>query len=132
MSKDLITSKLNIPPHRPSLVPRPRLFKLLDEGLHAKRRLTLISAPAGFGKTTLVVDWLQQVDFQAAWLSLDEADNDLARFLAYLVASLQEVDEEIGAPMLNAIQSPQLPPLEKILAGLLNQFYNRANPLILA
>jgi len=93
--------------------------------------MTLISAPAGFGKTTLVVDWLQQVNLQAAWLSLDEADNDLPRFLAYLAATLQEVDEEIGAPLLNAIQSSQLPPLEKILAGLINEIADRSHPLIL-
>jgi ATP/maltotriose-dependent transcriptional regulator MalT len=65
-------------------VSRPRLIQLLNEGLDAKRRLTLISAPAGFGKTTLVVDWLKQIDLPVAWLSLDEADNDLPRFLAYL------------------------------------------------
>lgn len=131
MPEDLITSKLNIPPVRRSLVPRPRLINLLNEGLHNNHRMTLISAPAGFGKTTLVVDWLQQVDLQAAWLSLDEADNDLPRFLAYLAAALQEVDETIGTPLFNAIQSPQLPPLEKIMAGLLNQIAERSNPLIL-
>ena len=62
-----------------------------------KRRLTLVSAPAGFGKTTLVVNWLTQINLPAAWLSLDEADNDLPRFLAYLAAAFQQVDEETGA-----------------------------------
>ena len=66
MPKELLTSKLYIPPLRPSLVPRPRLIQLLNEGLYTKRKLTLISAPAGFGKTALVVDWLKQIDLPAA------------------------------------------------------------------
>jgi LuxR family transcriptional regulator, maltose regulon positive regulatory protein len=70
-----------IPPLRPGLVPRPRLIQLLNEGLHTKRKLTLVSAPAGFGKTTLVVAWLKQIDLPVAWLSLDEDDNDLPRSL---------------------------------------------------
>ena len=92
----ILTSKLFIPPLRPSLVPRPRLVQFLNEGLHTKRKLTLVSAPAGFGKTTLVAAWLKQIEVPAAWLSLDEADNDLPRFLAYLAAAFQQVDEEIG------------------------------------
>ena len=107
MPAELLTSKLFIPPLRPGLVPRPRLVQLLNEGLHTKRKLTLVSAPAGFGKTTLVVAWLKQIDLPAAWLSLDEADNDLPRFLAYLAAAFQQVDEEIGAPLRSALQSPQ-------------------------
>jgi LuxR family maltose regulon positive regulatory protein len=112
-------------------VPRPRLIQLLNEGLRTKRRLTLVSAPAGFGKTTLIADWLKQIDLPAAWLSLDEADNDLPRFLAYLAAAFQQVDEEIGAPLLNALQSQQLPPMEKILTGVLNEIAARTEPLIL-
>jgi LuxR family maltose regulon positive regulatory protein len=112
-------------------VPRPRLVQLLNEGLHTKGKLTLVSAPAGFGKTTLVVDWLKQIDLPAAWLSLDEADNDLPRFLAYLAAAFQQVDEEIGAALRNALQSPQLPAIEKVLTGLLNEIAIRTDPLIL-
>src|SRR5512138_2479000 len=93
VSTQLLASKLFIPPLRPGLVPRPRLVQLLTGGLHARRKLTLISAPAGFGKTTLVVDWLRQVALPVAWLSLDEADNDPSRFLSYLAAALDQVDE---------------------------------------
>jgi len=131
MPTALLTSKLFIPLLRPSLVPRPRLIQLLNAGLYTKRKLTLISAPAGFGKTTLVVDWLKQIDLPAAWLSLDEADNDLPRFLAYLAAAFQQVDEEIGAPLRSALQSPQLPAIEKVLTGLLNEIAIRTEPLIL-
>jgi LuxR family transcriptional regulator, maltose regulon positive regulatory protein len=128
---ELLASKLFIPPLRPSLVPRPRLVQVLNEGLSTKRRLTLISAPAGFGKTTLVVDWLKQIDLPVAWLSLEEADNNLPRFLTYLAAAFQQVDEEIGAPLRSAIQSPQLPVMEKLLTGLLNEIGMRTDPLIL-
>jgi LuxR family maltose regulon positive regulatory protein len=107
------------------------LIRQLNDGLQSKRRLTLVSAPAGFGKTTLVVAWLKQIDHPAAWLSLDEADNDLPRFLAYLAAAFQQIDEGIGAPLLSALQSPQLPTIEKILAGLLNEIALRTDSLIL-
>jgi LuxR family maltose regulon positive regulatory protein len=112
-------------------VPRPRLIQQISDGWCAKRKLTLISAPAGFGKTTLVVAWLNQIDHPAAWLSLDEGDNDLPRFLAYLVAAFQTVDEEIGAPLLSALQSPQLPAMENVLTALLNEVALRADQLIL-
>jgi len=131
LPKELLTSKLSIPPLRPNLVPRPRLIQRISDGLQSKRRLTLVSAPAGFGKTTLVVAWLMQSDHPTAWLSLDEADNDLLRFLAYLAAAFQQVDEEIGAPLLSALQSPQLPAIEKILTALLNEIALRADSLIL-
>jgi LuxR family maltose regulon positive regulatory protein len=101
----------------------------LNTGLDKK--LTLIAAPAGFGKTTLVVDWLKQIDIPAAWLSLDEADNDLPRFLVYLAAAFQQVDEEIGASLLSAVQSPQLPAIEKVLTALLNEIALRIDALIL-
>jgi ATP/maltotriose-dependent transcriptional regulator MalT len=75
------------PPSRPNVVLRPRLSERLNEGLH--RKLTLISAPAGFGKTTLLSEWVASCQRSVAWLSLDEGDNDPTRFLAYLVAALQ-------------------------------------------
>jgi len=131
MPAELLTSKISIPLLRPSLVPRPRLVNLLNQGLHTKRKLTMISAPAGFGKTTLVVAWLKQIDLQAAWLSLDEADNALLRFLAYLAAALQLVDEGIGAPLLSILRSRQPPAIEKVMTALLNEITLRIDPLIL-
>jgi len=90
----LLTTKLFIPPTRPEIVPRPRLIERLNNGLH--RKLTLISAPAGFGKTTLVTEWLDnlqldtndeaQAEYKIAWLSLDGGDNNPARFLSYFIA----------------------------------------------
>ncbi|MGB0386388.1 MAG: LuxR family transcriptional regulator, partial [Ardenticatenaceae bacterium] len=86
----LLATKLHIPPPRPSLVSRPRLIERLNAGLHGK--LTLVCAPAGFGKTTLVSTWLQDVSLPVGWLSLDEDDNDPVRFVTYLVAGLQQVE----------------------------------------
>ncbi|MCA9969340.1 MAG: tetratricopeptide repeat protein [Anaerolineales bacterium] len=107
-----------MPRVRPSLIPRPRLIEKLNQGLHGK--LTLISAPAGFGKTTLVSAWIQASERPFAWLSLDERDADLNCFLTYLVAALQTVAGRIGERALEALLSPQPPPIEAILTRLLN------------
>lgn len=119
MSTPILTTKLYIPPPHPELIPRPRLIKRLNNGLY--RKLTLISAPAGFGKTTLVSSWLQQIDPPAAWLSLDEGDNDLARFLIYLTAALETVQPDIGSDIQMVLQSPQPPPLETTITMLINR-----------
>ena len=89
MSAPILATKLYVPPPRPKIVLRPRLIERLNEGLSANRKLTLISAPAGFGKTTLVSEWVAECERPVAWLSLDEGDNDPVRFLTYLVAALQ-------------------------------------------
>ncbi len=119
MSGDLLQTKLFVPRIRPSLVPRPRLIAKLNQGLH--RKLTLISAPAGFGKTTLVTEWIAGCERPFAWLSLDEKDNDLTRFLAYFIAALQTLSPEIGKRTSGILESPQPPPLESILTILLNE-----------
>ena len=119
MSTPILATKLYVPPPRPKVVHRPRLIERLTEGLH--RKLTLISAPAGFGKTTLVGEWVAGCGLPAAWLSLDERDSDPTRFLAYLVASLQTIAEDIGEGVLGVLQSPQPPPAESILTALLNE-----------
>jgi len=98
MATQVLTTKLCVPPPRPGLVHRPRLLKRLDEGLGQGHRLVLISAPAGFGKTTLLAEWAASLEASTsvAWLSLDEGDNDPTRFLAYLVAALQAADARFG------------------------------------
>ncbi|HMN31323.1 MAG TPA: AAA family ATPase, partial [Caldilineaceae bacterium] len=136
MSTPILATKLFIPPPRPKLVSRPRLIEQLSEGLH--RKLTLISAPAGFGKTTLVSEWLASLlDAQrlVAWLSLDEGENDPTRFLAYLVAALQTVALKIGAGILAALESPQPPrdpaAREVLLTALLNDITALPDKLVL-
>src|SRR5262249_45212333 len=118
MSTTLLATKLYIPPPRPHLVPRPRLIEQLNEGLHHK--LTLISAPAGFGKTTLLSEWLTTCHRPAAWLSLEKGDNDATRFLTYLISALQTIAAPLGTGALAMLQSPQPPSIESILTALLN------------
>jgi LuxR family maltose regulon positive regulatory protein len=126
MVAPLLTTKLYIPPARPNLVPRPRLIERLDEGLRQGHQLTLISAPAGFGKTTLLSEWIHYKGegippLPVAWVSLDESDNDLTRYMTYFVAALQTVETDIGQGALSAFQAPQPPPIESVLTGLINE-----------
>ena len=116
MQRALLASKLHIPRPWRELVHRPRLMERLDAGLQGK--LTLVSAPAGYGKTTLVADWVGHARLPTAWLSLDAADNDLARFLTYLIAALQRIDESIGIDVLAALREDQAPHAETLLTRL--------------
>jgi ATP/maltotriose-dependent transcriptional regulator MalT len=125
----LLTTKLYIPPPRPDAVHRPRLVERLNEGLRGK--LTLVAAPAGFGKTTLVSEWLAGRGRPAAWLSLDEGDNDPARFLMYLVSALRTVVADVGGEALATLQAPQTPPIEALLTTLLNDLAAVADELVL-
>jgi LuxR family maltose regulon positive regulatory protein len=168
MATPLLATKLYIPPVRPELVTRPRLVERLNAGLFGSsaslsegrglrkgsglqkgwsfaRKLTLISAPAGFGKTTLLSEWVadfgltpaggkpeskvqdQESKIRVAWLSLDQGDNDPVRFLAYLIAAFQTIEESVGRGALGVLQSPGFakantpPPVEELLTALINQ-----------
>jgi LuxR family maltose regulon positive regulatory protein len=126
MPLDLLATKLFVPPARAHLVPRPRLFDRLQRGLQGK--LTLIAAPAGFGKTTLLSAWHVSAGWSApllAWVSLDPADNDPLRFWSYVLAALDAVAPGSGATGLGLLQSPQPPPIERILTSVLNAFTER-------
>jgi LuxR family maltose regulon positive regulatory protein len=129
MSAPILATKLYIPPPQPKAVVRPRLIERLNEGLH--RRLILVCAPAGFGKTTLISEWVAPLPRSAAWLSLDEGDDDPARFLAYLVAALRTIAPNMGEGVLGALRSPQPPPTESILTALLNEMAALAEDLVL-
>ncbi len=121
----ILATKLYLPSPQSKLISRPRLVERLNEGLSLGRKLTLISAPAGFGKTTLVSEWVAGCKTQrgpeVAWLSLDEDDSDPSRFLTYLIAAVQLVAAHIGQNVLSILQSPQPHPLESILASLINE-----------
>jgi len=148
MVTPILATKLFVPPPRPQRVPRPRLIERLNEGLKRAPGVTLISAPAGFGKTTLVSEWIHAKaegphpihpssftrsvhPFKVAWLSLDEGDSDLVRFLAYLVAALQTVAPDVGAAAWAALQGLPPPPAEAILTTLLNDLSALPEALVL-
>jgi hypothetical protein len=105
----LLTTKLYLPPPRPHLVARLRLLERLSQG-HTGR-LVLISGPAGFGKTTLLSEWAQKACPHIAWLSLDQADNDPARFWTYAIAALQTIREGLGAAALDQVRRDERQPL---------------------
>ncbi len=119
MPTPILATKLYIPPLQPKVVLRPCLIERLNEGLH--RRLTLISAPAGFGKTTLVSEWVTSCTRPTVWLSLDEEDKDPTRFLTYLISALQTIVENIGEGVLSVLQIPQRSLIESFMTGLINE-----------
>lgn len=125
----ILTTKLHIPPVRSQAVRRSRLFARLDAGLN--RKLTLISASAGYGKTTLVSEWLADSKRPAAWLSLDEGDNDPARFLLHLVAAIKKIVDVSDGGAWKALQSPQPPPIPYILSALVNELSSGSDSFVL-
>ena len=131
----LLETKLYVPRSRRGLVPRPRLSERLDRGTASK--LTLVSAPAGFGKTTLLTEWLTAGpaapggERLIAWLSLDRADNDPASFWTYLIAALRTVASGVGESALAFLQAPQPPPIETVLTALLNDLGATASEIVL-
>ncbi len=144
----LLTTKFYFPPPRPGLVPRPHLVAQLDEGLHQPggfgRKLTLVSAPAGYGKTTLVSAWLQgrpppgsgegRDAYRCAWLALDEDDNDLARFLGYLISAINRGSGSGDPPVqraLGLLGSSQPPPSTAVLTTLINEVAARPDQFVL-
>ena len=125
MTEILLHTKLGIPLLRSVAVARSRLLERVNAGLvqggEFLRKLTLVSAPAGYGKTTLVSEWLHGLGLPVAWLSLDEADNDPNRFIAYSVAAIQTIQPGFGASIQAMIQTPQPPPVEVLLNIILNE-----------
>ena len=119
MATALLTTKLYAPPPLSRLISRPRLVEQLDEGLSLGHRLILVSAPAGFGKTTLLSEWIHASALNVAWLSLDEGDNDPARFLAYLAAALRTAGVDVDPDMSADVSSSAA--AEALVTALLNR-----------
>jgi LuxR family transcriptional regulator, maltose regulon positive regulatory protein len=129
MSMPLLTTKLFIPPPRPGLVARPRLLDRLNSGLRPGQRLILIAAPAGFGKTTLVSNWIDRLTRRAApprvaWVRLDHGDNDGVRFLSYLIAALQSIDPAWGQTAQTMLRAPLSADVDQALDAALTALIN--------
>jgi LuxR family maltose regulon positive regulatory protein len=120
LSENLLRTKLFIPPPRQNLVERPHLFQKLDGGLAPANRLIMVTAPAGFGKTTLVSEWARASGLPLGWLSLDEGDSDPIRFLRYLVAAMQNIDARIGKSIQAALYGIQPPDATIVLTEIIN------------
>ena len=132
MPYQVLSTKLYIPPVQSSLVRRPRLLQVLENGYQAGKRVTLISAPAGFGKTTVVREWIKtaELDKPFGWLSLDDGDNDPVRFLVYLISAIQKVNIEIGHSVLASLNSSQVPPLNDLVEMLINEISFETTPFL--
>jgi LuxR family maltose regulon positive regulatory protein len=131
MKDSLLLTKLYIPPPSPTVVNRPYLISRLSEGLARRCKLTLLSAPVGYGKTTLVSSWLSTLNRPVAWLSLDPEDDDPVRFWTYVIAALQTIQPELGQAALTLLQAAQMPLIENILSDLINQIAVLSDKLIL-
>ncbi len=129
MTPTLLKIKICSPQLRRSLVPRPQLIEQLNLAL--QRKLTLISAPAGFGKTTLVGMWLKQASLSAAWYSLEDSDNEPLRFLDYLVTALQNIDQGLGRQTQAQLWCGQPPTFDQLLTVLLNEILEYQNEIII-
>ena len=128
----LLQTKLYVPRPRRGQVGRPRLLERLRRGADSK--LTLLSAPAGFGKTTLLAEWLADPSAEGtstAWLSLDPSDSQALSFWPYVIAALQTVAPGVGADPLSLLQQPQPPPIESVLAPLVNELSTTSHQIVL-
>ncbi|NSW53995.1 MAG: hypothetical protein HPY85_15950 [Anaerolineae bacterium] len=132
-----LETKLHIPTPRSGITFRARLQRMMQTGYSRGDRLMLVSAPAGYGKTTLVVNWLHEHCGQllhtkrVAWLSLDQNDNDLGRFLGYLTAALQHVDRKLAESAQSLLDMPQIPPATAILDEIINDLLLQEQPILL-
>jgi pimeloyl-ACP methyl ester carboxylesterase len=131
MALQLLATKTEMPPPRPHLVTRHRLLERLDNGLAAGSALVFVSAPAGYGKTTVLSDWVLHLEclsrpvgvseLRPVWLTLDDGDNDPTRFLSYLAAGLRKVDSALGQRLLDAVLLSSLPAWNDVLATTINE-----------
>jgi len=128
-SEQPLQTRLVMPPVRSPVIDRPRLFQILNRGQASA--LTLVSAPPGFGKTTLITAWLTSINRRVVWFSLDPGDNDPVQFFQYLIRAFQQVAPDIGKLTGQLLQSPQIPPITTLLVPLINDLTSCAKALIL-
>lgn len=124
----LLATKLYVPHPGPNLIERSPLIERLESGIQSK--LTLLSAPAGFGKTTILTQWVAQHELRTAWLSLDKKDTDPTTFVQYLIAALRSVAPDIGREALGSLHTEPLP-VDLIFTGLVNEIAELSDKLLL-
>ena len=132
LKSNLLATKLHRPAPPAKRVQRPHLVQRLNEGLELNRQLTLVSAPAGFGKTTCICEWVDTLNsWPVIWLSLDASDDDPGRFFTYFIAALQKLDAKLGQEIEGVLRSGQLPPAEIISTTLINDILELGNRFLL-
>ena len=122
LTSQLLLTKLHIPPVGSNIVHRPELLETLNAGL--TRKLILVSAPAGFGKTTLLSEWINRQKIPTAWFSIDNGDNDHRFFINYIISGIQNIHSEFGKYALRLLKSPNRPSDESIASMLINEILN--------
>ena len=129
MSDTLLATKIRIPPLRSNLVNRPHLIQRLNDGISQNHRLTLISAPAGYGKSTLLSEWVSQLDIPVAWLSLEKGENNPVLFWNFILTALSTIPQlnqaDVVESLFQALQSSQLPPMDFIICSIRKYSYFR-------
>ena len=135
MQTHLLATKFFVPASWRALIPRPHLDSLLHKGI--QRRLTLVSAPAGFGKTTLLANWVHSLqtgtlqNHGVAWVSLDEADKSAVRFWTYVLTALEKSEQGAATAALHMLQAQHTPPLEGVLTTFINVLSQTPNSYLL-
>src|SRR5262249_6962125 len=131
MPEPLLMTKVSLPIVRHSLVRRNKLVRQLSQGVQDGHLLTLVSAPAGYGKTTTIRMWVSEAGYPVAWVALDTSDNDLRQFLTYLLTALQQTRDNLGQAALEVIQNTQQIELRRVLGFLINDLYQLDQPIVL-
>ena len=111
------------------MVSRPMLVELINKGI--RKKALFVSAPAGFGKSTLMVEWVAQAKMPVTWVSLDKTENDPISFLSYLVSGVQVINPNLGDAILGALKSPGVPPVENLLNAWINEITEHAGEFVL-
>jgi len=131
MHDTLLLTKVSLPLLRNILVSRERVLRVISEGVQDGHLLTLVSAPAGYGKTTTIRMWVEKAGYPVAWVSLEKSDNDLKQFIAYVLTALQQVEDDLGQAALEVVENAQEINYQQILRSLVNDLYVLSQPVIL-
>ncbi|MGE5264720.1 MAG: LuxR C-terminal-related transcriptional regulator [Acidobacteriota bacterium] len=131
MPDPLLATKVSLPLMRHVLVPRQKVLRQLNEGVQDGHLLTLVSAPAGYGKTTTVRMWVEEAGYPVAWVTLEKSDNDLKRFLTYSLTALGQAEDDLGHAALELVENTREVDLERVLGLLINDLHELDWPVIL-
>src|SRR4029079_13746563 len=131
MPEPLLMTKVSLPIVRHRLVPRKKLLRQLSEGIQDGHVLTLVSAPAGYGKTTTIRMWVKQTGHPVAWVTLEKTDNDLGQFLTYVLTALQQTHNNLGQAAREVVENTQQIELQRILGLFINDLYQLDQPIVL-